>query len=63
VALAIPVTKPFTNWTTIKLMIDVNGSCTQALAGASPFPRGSVSTQGRRTPRVALVRVDERERS
>jgi hypothetical protein len=33
------VTKPFTIWTTITLTINVNGSYTQALAGASPFPR------------------------
>ena len=33
------VTKPFTIWTTITLTINVDGSCTQALAGASPFPR------------------------
>ena len=33
------VTKPFTIWTTITLTINVDGSCTQELAGASPFPR------------------------
>ena len=33
------VTKPFTIWTTLKLTIDVTGSATQALVGASPFPR------------------------
>jgi hypothetical protein len=33
------VTKPFTIWTTIRLTIDTRGDCTQALVGASPFPR------------------------
>ncbi|HEV2258482.1 MAG TPA: cyclic nucleotide-binding domain-containing protein [Streptosporangiaceae bacterium] len=33
------VTRPFTIWTTIELIISANGSCTQRLTGASPFPR------------------------
>jgi len=33
------VTKPFTIWTTIKLTIDVDGTSTTSLVGASPFPR------------------------
>lgn len=33
------VTRPFTIWTTIELTIRADGSSTQHLAGASPFPR------------------------
>jgi Cyclic nucleotide-binding domain len=33
------VTRPFTIWTTIELTIRADGSSTQRLAGASPFPR------------------------
>jgi Cyclic nucleotide-binding domain len=33
------VTKPFTIWTTIRLTINVDGTSTQELIGASPFPR------------------------
>lgn len=33
------VTRPFTIWTTIELTVRADGSCTQHLAGASPFPR------------------------
>ena len=33
------VTHPFTIWTTIELTIGADGSSTQRLAGASPFPR------------------------
>jgi hypothetical protein len=33
------VTQPFTIWTTIELTISADGSSTQRLAGASPFPR------------------------
>lgn len=33
------VTKPFTIWTTVRLTVDVHGTCTTALIGASPFPR------------------------
>ena len=33
------VTKPFTIWTTLKLTIKADGTSTQALIGASPFPR------------------------
>ena len=33
------VTRPFTIWTTIELTVRVDGSSTQRLAGASPFPR------------------------
>jgi hypothetical protein len=33
------VTRPFTIWTTIELTISADGSSTQRLAGASPFPR------------------------
>jgi len=33
------VTRPFTIWTTIELTVRADGSSTQRLAGASPFPR------------------------
>jgi Cyclic nucleotide-binding domain len=33
------VTRPFTIWTTIELTVRADGSSTQHLAGASPFPR------------------------
>jgi Cyclic nucleotide-binding domain len=33
------VTRPFTIWTTVELTIRADGSSTQHLAGASPFPR------------------------
>ena len=33
------VTRPFTIWTTVELTIRTDGSSTQHLAGASPFPR------------------------
>ena len=33
------VTRPFTIWTTVELIIRADGSSTQHLAGASPFPR------------------------
>jgi Cyclic nucleotide-binding domain len=33
------VTRPFTIWTTLRLTIDVNGTGTGQLIGASPFPR------------------------
>jgi Cyclic nucleotide-binding domain len=33
------VTRPFTIWTTIELTVRADGSSTQQLAGASPFPR------------------------
>jgi hypothetical protein len=33
------VTRPFTIWTTIELTMRADGSSTQRLAGASPFPR------------------------
>jgi hypothetical protein len=33
------VTRPFTIWTTIELTIKVDGTCSQRLVGASPFPR------------------------
>jgi len=33
------VTKPFTIWTTLRLTIDVAGSATGEIIGASPFPR------------------------
>jgi hypothetical protein len=33
------VTQPFTMWTTIELTIRADGTSTQRLAGASPFPR------------------------
>jgi hypothetical protein len=33
------VTKPFTIWTTVKLTIGVDGTCSVSLVGASPFPR------------------------
>jgi hypothetical protein len=33
------VTKPFTIWTTINLTISVDGTASQTLGGASPFPR------------------------
>ncbi len=33
------VTRPFTIWTTVELTIRADGSCSQRLAGLSPFPR------------------------
>jgi hypothetical protein len=33
------VTRPFTIWTTVELTIRADGTSTQHLAGASPFPR------------------------
>ena len=33
------VTRPFTIWTTIRLVVDVHGATTTSLIGASPFPR------------------------
>jgi len=33
------VTKPFTIWTTLRLTIGLDGTSTEALVGASPFPR------------------------
>jgi len=33
------VTRPFTVWTTVELTVRADGSSTQRLAGASPFPR------------------------
>jgi hypothetical protein len=33
------VTRPFLIWTTVQLTIGFDGSCAQAIVGASPFPR------------------------
>jgi hypothetical protein len=52
------VTRPFTIWTTIELTISVDGSCTQRLVGASPFPRHWLyDDNGHLAEKAALTRV------
>ena len=51
------VTKPFTIWTTLKLTIKADGTSTQALVGASPFPRHWLyDDAGRLVQKTALTR-------
>ena len=52
------VTKPFTIWTTIKLTIGVDGSSSQTLVGASPFPRHWLyGDDGQLVEKSALTRL------
>jgi Cyclic nucleotide-binding domain len=52
------VTKPFTIWTTVRLTVSVDGSCTQELIGASPFPRHWLyDDSGRLVQKSALTRL------
>jgi hypothetical protein len=51
------VTKPFTIWTTIRLTIEVDGSSTASLIGASPFPRHWLyDNEGQLLQKSALTR-------
>jgi hypothetical protein len=51
------VRKPFTIWTTLRLTIKADGTCTQELIGASPFPRHWVYDDGGRlVQKSALTR-------
>ena len=51
------VTKPFTIWTTLRLTIKADGTCTQELVGASPFPRHWLyDDAGRLVQKTALTR-------
>jgi len=52
------VTRPFTIWTTIELTVHADGSSTQRLAGASPFPRHWLYDDGGRlVEKAALTRA------
>jgi cyclic nucleotide-binding protein len=52
------VTRPFTIWTTIELIIRADGSCRQRLAGASPFPRHWLyDDSGHLVEKAALTRA------
>ena len=52
------VTRPFTIWTTIELTVRVDGSSTQRLAGASPFPRHWLyDDSGHLAEKAALTRA------
>jgi hypothetical protein len=52
------VTRPFTIWTTIELTVRADGSCTQRLAGASPFPRHWLyDDSGHLAEKAALTRA------
>ncbi len=52
------VTKPFSIWTTIKLTVAADGSCTQSLIGASPFPRHWLYDEdGQLAAKSALTRL------
>jgi hypothetical protein len=52
------VTKPFTIWTTIQLTIGVDGTTSQTLVGASPFPRHWLyGSDGQVVEKSALTRL------
>jgi len=52
------VTRPFTIWTTIELTIRADGSSSQRLAGASPFPRHWLyDDDGHLAEKAALTRA------
>ena len=53
------VTRPFSIWTTIELTIRADGSSSQRLTGASPFPRHWLYDDGGRlVERAALTRAN-----
>jgi len=52
------VTRPFTIWTTIELVINADGSCSQRLVGSSPFPRHWLyDDSGHLVEKAALTRA------
>ena len=52
------VTRPFTIWTTIELTIKADGTCSQRLEGASPFPRHWLyDDEGHLVKKAALTRA------
>jgi Cyclic nucleotide-binding domain len=53
------VTRPYTIWTTIELVISADGTCTQRLVGASPFPRHWLyDDKGDLVEKAALTRLN-----